>query len=206
MGRSREEAPREQQGYSPAEEAAAAAIAGLFLGAATVSIAAVAAILVPLAPTSVSSDAVVDAAENVAKMVLRDPPDVSGSGRGPAEDRAIVENLLHRGFYGVAAFRRLLSGKPLEDEGRFFDMHQQANDTRLKGARVNDAAADRWGSLLGWHHHGTARTHRPGHVDADRKNYDLTRLPPISTGGWPGTLPGCDCSPAAPYPGAPLLN
>jgi hypothetical protein len=197
---------RRTEPYSPEEIAAAAAIAAALLdGSATP--AAIAAILAPLLPAGIPSGSV--DVPGLSRIVLRDPPEgptPEGSGGGGLEDLARTENLLHRGFYGVAALRRLADGGSLAAEGKLFGMHQEANEARLKGARLNDAAAEKWGNLLGWHHAGTARTHRPGHEAADGKNFDVTRQPPASTGAWPAMLPFCDCTPRAPYPNGRLLN
>lgn len=209
MGRQRQpQQPSEvpQQQPPGASAAAAAEIAALLLagGATTTSVAAI------LLPFAAGGMAVADAINRIAEMVLEDPP-IFSSQAGQLERRASLENLLLRGFYGIAATRRLAVsedlGKALDKERGYFARHNEARQRNLEGARQADGARNLYGDLVSWNH-GATRTPeepRPNHVAADGKNWDMRRGIPVSTGALPGTLPHCTCAFGPPRAGAETL-
>ena len=172
----------------------------------------VTALLATLVPASLPAALRASVSASVATFVLRGNPKPSGSSGAVLAARR--ENLLRRGRYAIEAVKRL-SGAVLADEDGLsealsrervhFRRHLLASETRLWGARLNEAAASRWGPVLGWRHKGTSATHRPAHEKADGSNYLIDR-PPRSTGGLPATLPHCDCLPGPPIRGARLLR
>ncbi|MCL6437224.1 MAG: hypothetical protein K6T51_01325 [Rubrobacteraceae bacterium] len=163
--------------------------------------AALAALLAMLAPALSSDDA-----GFLAHLILKRPPKILRETQWGVQKRTYEQNLAYRAHYAAAAARRLASGESdRAREERFFAQHLAAEEARVKSARMAEAAADRWGPLLGWIHTNTAKTHRPSHIAADGANFDV-RYPPVSTGGLPGTLPHCDCIAGPPTPGARMLR
>lgn len=132
---------------------------------------------------------------------------------GKAERATRLENVLRRAYYAIAATKRIggatLGGKPLTEatkaERPHLQAHRRAGKERLAGAKMNDAASERWGDVLSWHHGPVTHASRHNHVAASGKNYRVSK-PPTSTEGLPGTLPGCGCTPSSPMPGAPLIG
>jgi hypothetical protein len=183
---------------------------GVVLPPSTTPLAAISALLLLLPGLSGASGASV--ANAAARLVALDPPalpEEAGVLRA-----ATLSNLSHRGHYAVAAFRRLAGSVARGDdlrqarrkEARFFAQHREAERMRTAGARLNDAAAERWGPILSWNDTGKAKTHRPSHLAADGKNYDVRR-PPRSTGGiLPGQAPNCDCVPGPPREGVEVMR
>lgn len=158
---------------------------------------------------------------DIAEMVLRDyPRDTGGSS---ALSEATRENIAYRALYGVSAIKRavsaLIGGQGQEESGiserlekwasaeaSYFEAHLSAASRREKGAAVIDAMVDLHGPVLGWHDTGRAHTHRPEHLRASGKNFDVRNGPPIETNGaWPGQAPGCDCVVVPPRQGAEIL-
>lgn len=203
--RRRAQQPPPQQPEGNADAVAAAAIAALILAPQPLTVPVMATALLPVMPGWILAlpELAADVAEGAAALTLADPPSLL-PGAGELELRASLENLLLRGFYAIAAVRRLSaavrgpSGTPRERlsraltaERRHLAAHMEARAKNLEGARSMDRARELYGNVLSWNH-GETRTPsdpRLDHVGADGKNFDVTRGPPVSTGAWPGVLP-----------------
>lgn len=192
---------------SATEEEVAFAIAQLLLDQieAPDKTAAVVAALHALGLFSEASEA--SRANEIAELVLRPLPAFSS---GTAESRAARDNALWRGEYAVAAAKRLSQAadteKALRTEESYFEAHLNAGKRRIAGARINDAAVERYGNVLSWHHTKGPVNAREHHLKADGANYDASGEPPHETGAWPGQLPNCGCVPGPPKAGARLLR
>lgn len=207
MGRTRE-TPK-QGSYTEQEILVAALVAQAVAEGASAGT--VAALLAPLLVATASTEGV---ALMAARLALgEDPPEPARPSAGEAERRAALDNLLFRAFYAVSALKRLAAAGTEGPDSLAFALarervhagaHVRASEARIRGARLNDAAAEKWGDTLGWAHTKVAQTHRPEHEAAHGKNFSVSN-PPLSTGGLPATLPGCDCVPRAPYPGAEMV-
>lgn len=194
------------------EEEIAAAIAAVLAGAVVLppGVAPVGAIAFLLRGLPGAPDASVSRA--VARLVAGDLPSLPG--RTGVLRRAYVDNLLYRAYYALTALRRVTGalgeGEELRDalskEAAYFEAHKAASKQRERGARLNDAAAERFGPLLSWVHLGTAKTHRPSHLSAHGKNYLVDRPPESTDGALPAMAPHCDCIAGPPIPGAELLR
>lgn len=108
-----------------------------------------------------------------------------------------------RARYILAAARRLATGEPIAAERRLFNAHLAAERRRQDAARAVDAAAARYGPILGWNSEKDERT-TPACREAHGQNFLAAKPPAI---GWPGTLHGgnCRCIPVAPWSQALLL-
>ena len=151
-----------------------------------------------------------------ASLVLRDLP--RRAGPGGALLAAHRDNLLYRAWYGVNAAKRVAASvldgegpvgerlrKALSAESPYFAAHKRASGKRTAGARLNDAAAERFGPILGWNHGSHGPNDRPHHVAANGLNFDV-RNPPKETEGLPATLTHCGCVPGPPRRGARMLR
>lgn len=211
--------PREPSSQSEAtEEEIAASIAlilagGIDLPSGATPLSAIAALLLLLPGFSqTSEDASV--ANAVARLVVDDAkPLPKLTETNTALRRAHIDNLVYRAHYAINATKRVAASVvegedlrgALRGEGRFLHQHLEANRVRAAGAKLNDAAAERWGPVLGWNHTGKAHTHRPNHVAADGANYRVDS-PPVSTDGMlPGMALHCDCIAGPPHPGGRML-
>lgn len=202
--RAQQQPPQQPEGN--ADAVAAAAIAALILAPQPLTVPVMATALLPVMPGWILAlpELAADVAEGAAALTLADPPSLL-PGAGELELRASLENLLLRGFYAIAAVRRLAqavrdpSGTPARErlskaltaERRHLTAHIDARAKNLEGARKTDRARELYGDVLSWNH-GETRTPsdpRLDHVSADGKNFDVTRGPPVSTGAWPGVLP-----------------
>lgn len=120
---------------------------------------------------------------------------------------------LYSALYAVNAARRLFRGREdfgaaLETERGYLALHRRAKEQRVKARRVADAMRDLYGDVLSWNW-GAARIPddpRPSHRAADKKNVDLSKGIPITTGALPGALAGCTCAFGPPIEGARALN
>lgn len=191
----------------------AAAIALILMGEASVpdSEDAIAALLALLAPTFLAPALRGGLSRETASLVLRDPlPPPGGGNVLLAASRA---EFTYRAAYGLAALGRLvetvIGGQGLsawrKSEAGYFTAHMDASETRLAGARLNDAAASRYGNVLSWNHGPNGPNDRPHHANAHGANFDATR-PPKETQGLPSMLPHCNCSPGPPRRGARMLR
>lgn len=108
-----------------------------------------------------------------------------------------------RAMYLLEAVRRLATGGSLAQERRYFDAHRKAEKARREAAKQVDAAAVRWGPVLGWRATMDSVT-TPECRAAHGHNFRAAVPPAI---GYPGTLHAgnCRCKPGAPFPGAKLL-
>lgn len=196
---------------APAEEDIALAIALILAGQAAQGVdpaVAVAAVL-RLLPDLGELD---DVSAPVSRLVLQAVPRERGGSE--AERRASRGNLSYRAHYAIEAVKRLArkvgSGESLADafkgERHHFRSHLEASADRVAGARMNDAAASRWGPVLSWVHTGRTHTHRPSHVAANGANYDIRRPPQQTEGMLPGQARHCDCVPGPPRQGARTLR
>lgn len=212
----------------------AAAIALLLASPApqATAVPAVAAALLPILPAFLlrTPEVAADVAEEAARMALGnlgpgslEPRFPSAKGIGKVERRARTENLLLRGFFAIAAVRRLaealrsnptpaIAGDPLTDalkaERRYLEAHNKARARNLEAAGRIDEAARLYGPLLSWNHGvaGTPADPRPHHLAADGKNFDIRSGPPVETGAWPSVLPGCTCVAGPPRQQAATLS
>ncbi len=218
MGRTRTSPPETQQAQEPHAEQAAligAVLAGTLVVPNPAE--AVAAILLSVAPAALltAPAAAASVAFGVASLIVQTPRNsgVRGSrltarGAGPASEGQLLREAAYKGFYALNALRRVAAAEDkaqqLRRERRFFGQQLEASRRRTAGAALNDAAAAIHGSVLSWVHTGRAKTHRPEHEAAHGANFRVD-APPASTGGLPATLPGCDCIPGPPIPGARML-
>lgn len=130
------------------------------------------------------------------------PPDVDVSPETAAHAMARTA-AARRAMYLLEAVRRLASGGSLADEKRFFDLHRKAEKARREAAKQVDAAAAKFGPVLGWRAVMDSRT-TPECKAAHGHNFRAAVPPAI---GYPGTLHAgnCRCLPGAPFPGAKML-
>jgi hypothetical protein len=209
VGRTRTRS-QQSQPQSSLEEEIAAAIALILAGQALpngVSMEAAIGRLLSVLPGALGADV----SGSVARLVVADKPGVL---RGSQATRATsIANLSYRAHYAIEAVKRVASkvsggqgvADALRTERTHLSQHIEASKTRMAGARLNDAAAERWGPVLSWNHTGTSHTHRPSHVRAHGANFDV-RNPPSSTDGMlPGMALHCDCVSGPPIDGARTL-
>lgn len=217
MGRRRQpsQQAQAQQQQSSLESQIAAAIALVLAGRAAPDVepAVVIASLLRLLPRVPETDEDGTVTSTVARLVVRHRPRLVERPAASAARRASTQNLSYRAHYAIEADKRVaervFSGEgvagALEGERRHFLQHLEANRARSAGAKLNDAAAERWGPLLSWNHPGKTDTHRPSHVAANGANYRID-APPVSTDGLlPGMALHCECVPGPPIQGARLL-
>lgn len=172
-------------------------------------------LIMGLFPLSISRPLRERLSDGVAQMVLRDAP--KPTGKGQAEMVALEKEYAYRAHYALQAQARLTrAAQGVEDgraerigraqaiEARYFDAHKEARDSRMKGARLNDAAAQIYGDVLSWHHGPLTPNDRENHVAAHGHNFRVSD-PPKQTFGLPATLPHCKCVPGPPRPSAPML-
>lgn len=209
-------ATRQPNQQSSAEEEIAGAIALLLAGSVAppsgVTLAAAIAALLARLPDLPETDEIGAVSRSVSRLVVRDRPILRGDSRGSVL-RAHTDNISYRAHYAIQAMRRVAenikNGDALRDalhkEARPFQQHLEANKRRLTAARQVQAATERWGPVLRWVHPGHTDTHRPSHVAANGANFRAD-VPPTSTGGFPGTLPNCECVAGAPNQGARMLS
>jgi hypothetical protein len=117
------------------------------------------------------------------------------------------EEALKRGWFGVNALRRIAVSEDhlgqLAKEKKHFQAHKQAQAKRRAVAAQVDAAAERYGSLLGWHS-VRGLTTEPECKQAHGKNFQANRPPSI---GYPGAVhPHCRCSVVAPWENGRMLR
>lgn len=200
---------------STAEEQIAATITlllagGLPLPEGTTLAAAVAALLLML-PDAPEAPVAEPVAEAVAGLVVRDQPPIPDA--PVATQKAYRQNVAFRAHYAVNAVRRVavdvVGGRSLAEsiaaERSNWQAHLDASETRLTGARLNDAAAERWGPELGWYDTGRATTHTHEHQMASGNNYRVD-IPPKETDGYlPAQRYKCDCVPGPPHENGRLL-
>lgn len=203
---------RQTQPQQANEPEIAAAIALILAGGVSVPsvTGAIAALLrmIPGMPDSGDGDVSVPVSRMVSRVTRGTGTPLDG------EVAVSASNLSYRAHYAIEAMKRVASdvsqGNTLKDalnaERINLTRHLEASETREAGARLNQAAAERWGPVLSWNHTGKSSTHRPSHVAANGANYDV-RNPPQSTEGLlPGQAPHCDCLAGPPIPGARMLT
>lgn len=202
--------PRQPQNSpSEATEAEIAAAIALILAGQVVVVSAVGAIaallaLIPDLPED-------DVSTPVARMVSRIGRDTPNALEGNL--RANASNLSYRAHYAIEATKRIAgkvkNGDALRDalsaERTYLRQHLEASEVRTNGAALNEAAARRFGPLLGWVHTGRTHTHRPSHVAANGANYRIDRPPQATEGMLPGQALHCDCVPGPPFPNGRML-
>lgn len=210
MGRTRTPPPDRELN---AEEAAV--IAAILSGSLSVSnpAEAVAAILLSAAPAALlaAPEVAASVAFGVASLIVQAPGrsgPPSARGVGPASRGQFLKETALKGFYAFAALRRVAlaedRAKAFTRERRYLSQQLEAARQRMAGAALNDAAAEKWGTVLSWRHGPNGPNDRPHHVAADGANYRVDR-PPLETEGLPGTLLHCDCTPGPPIKGARML-
>lgn len=127
--------------------------------------------------------------------------------RGIATLASRGEEALMRGWFGLNALKRLATAEDrraqLDTEKRYFKAHQDAQRKRRAVAAQVDAAAERYGPLLGWRAKMDERTTAECR-DAHGKNFKATKPPAI---GLPGTVHlHCRCEITEPYPNGRMIN
>jgi hypothetical protein len=195
-----------------AEEGIAAAIALILAGQATLpdGMAPAAAIALLLARLPGLLEEGVSAA--VAALVTG--PQIPKPTGSAAILAARASNISYRAHYAIGAAKRVAAGvgegksiaEAVRAERKYLRQHLEASRTRLAGARLNEAAAERWGPILSWNHTGRTETHRPSHVAADGANYRMGSAPAATGGMLPGQAPNCDCIPGPPIPNGRMLT
>jgi hypothetical protein len=217
--------PNERSQPQPQNAEVAAAVAALLLAPQPPSVPLVAAALLPALPGWILAlpELAAEVAEEAAKAMLGTPlPAPPEPSDGTLVARAKLENLLLRAYYGLSAARRLAQAvrgpsdtsarerlrKALRAESSYLSAHQSARKRNLEAASRMDAAVERHGPVLGWFHGvaGQPADPRPNHVAADGASFDTRRGPPVSTGAWPSSLPGCTCRAGPPRAGARMLT
>lgn len=123
--------------------------------------------------------------------------------RGIASLVSLGEEALKRGWFAVNAIKRLAKSEnpreQLKTERVYFDAHKKAQAKRKAVSDQIDAAAARYGPVLGWRAQMDPRTTAECR-QANGKNFRADRRPSI---GYPGTVhPNCRCEITAPYPNA----
>lgn len=108
-----------------------------------------------------------------------------------------------RAMYILAGCRRLAGGGTADTEKRLYGAHLAAERRRAKAADAVDAAAAKYGPVLGWWATRDDRT-TPACFAAHGSNFSAL-VPPAM--GWPGTIHAgqCRCKPVAPWPGGDML-
>lgn len=205
--------PLPQQSQQHSEEEIAAAIALVLAGDTSVLPAGVAPLAAIAALLGLLSGAPGDSVRDAAvRLIVEDTrPDINETG---ALGGAHITNLVYSAHYAINAMRRLQASvsegedlrEALATEGRYLQQHRQAKEARVAGARINQAAVERWGPILGWHHTNKAETHRPSHVAAHGANYRPDAPPRSTEGMLPGMALHCDCVPGPPQPNARILD
>jgi len=210
--------PPQQPDDALDDTALAVAVAALLSGAtAAVAAAGVAAMIAALKLRFKLSSAAWQALGAVLSMVTEKPHPVAGAG-GQASAQVSRLNAARRAQYVLAATRRVLTavkeagakgGSPgtalrdaLATERGYYQLHLAAMANRAAAAAETDAAAAKYGDLLGWKSVLDSRTSAECRA-AHGKNYLASRMPDI---GFPGAVhPSCRCLPSAPWPGGKLL-
>jgi hypothetical protein len=210
--------PPPQQDTALDDTALAVALAALLAGGTAVAAAGgVAAVIAALKLRFALSAAAWSALGSVLSMVTEKPHPVAGAG-GQASAQASRLNAARRAQYVLAATRRVLVAAretrakggsvpgaiagALATERQYYQLHLAAMANRAEAAAVTDAAAAKYGDLLGWLAKNDARTSAECRA-ASGKNYYASHMPDI---GLPGAVhPHCRCRPVAPWPGGKLL-
>jgi hypothetical protein len=207
--------------YTPEEQRVAAEIAGLLLaGGGVAAASAVAPLLLPLLPTALLANPTLsaDVTAATARQVVAGPIGAPRPGEGPLgllERTSMAEALLYRGFYAVAALRRIVAGAldspeamraAVDLETHYFAAHTEARHKWITGARQTDSARDMYGVVVGWYHLNPTEDPRPDHMEAHGNNFRAdVPTPPASTGVWPGVLLHCGCVAGPPWRDGNLL-
>lgn len=90
-----------------------------------------------------------------------------------------------------------------ERERRYLEQHRQAQANRARSAAEVDAAAERWGEVLGWRSVRDARTTWDC-LRLHGKNFHVADPP---GGRYPGSAhTRCRCTPGPPWPGARIVG
>lgn len=110
------------------------------------------------------------------------------------------EEALKRGWFAVNSLKRLIAADDrraqLGSEKRYFKAHTDAQAKRKAISGQVDAAAERYGPVLGWRAQMDERTTSECR-SANGRNFRADRRPTI---GYPGTVhPHCRCEITAPY-------
>lgn len=123
--------------------------------------------------------------------------------RGIASLISRGEEAVKRGWFGVNALKRIATNEDpraqLEKEKTYFQAHKAAQEKRRAVSAQVDAAAARYGPVLGWRAKMDSRTTAECRA-AHGRNFSALRPPAI---GLPGTVhPHCRCETVEPYPNA----
>lgn len=127
--------------------------------------------------------------------------------RGFASLTSLAEEALMRGFFAINAIKRIAGAEDkraqLANERTYFDAHKKAQKRRRAVMEQVDAAASRYGPVLGWRAQVDSRT--TGECrQANGKNFRADRPPSI---GYPGTVhPHCRCEITAPHTSGRMLD
>lgn len=209
--------PEEPQA-PPEESAFVEVVAGLLVVGASVA-ATQAAVAAAMAPLALTGKAVGGAVVLAAREALRGFPRPFGDGvvprmptRAPTTAGEVTRRRerYYRAAYVVNAAKRVHRGMrsgqsvqvALRAELVNWKRHLEAVQNRRERATQVDAAAARFGALLGWGAVMDARTSADCR-QANGKNFNAGTKPAI---GYPGTVhPHCRCVPRAPWEGGAML-
>lgn len=110
-----------------------------------------------------------------------------------------------RAMYLLAASRRLAAGGSTAAERALYGAHLAAEERRHEAAARVDAAAKRWGPVLGW---WSERDDRTTALCRAAHGTNFSALAPPAGVGWPGTIHAgqCRCKPVAPWSQAQMLG
>jgi hypothetical protein len=177
-------------------------------------IAAVAAVLAAGPPLLLAVQAISAAVKKPAKLILGALTVMKykpGKKTAPAGEDIVSaahrKNRLYRAAYLLNAATRLASADDfkaaLEREKKLFAAHLEASKRRIEAAKKSQAAADRYGPVLGWGGILDDRT-TPDCRWLIGKNYQATKPP---GGLHPGARHArCRCFPVPPHPGKPVIT
>lgn len=124
---------------------------------------------------------------------------------GPGAAQMIQRGAVgRRAMYMLAAVRRLAKGGSPKAERALYRAHLAAEKRRRDAGEAVDAAARKYGPVLGWWSERDERT-TPACFAAHGANFSAQHPPAM---GWPGTIHAgqCRCKPVAPWPGGDLLE
>ncbi len=129
------------------------------------------------------------------------PAPTPGLGASKAMQRGMISR---RAMYMLAAARRLTEGASIAAERRLFRAHLAAERRRKGAAERVEAAAAKYGPVLGWWSQRDERT-TPACFAAHGSNFSALHPPAM---GWPGTIHAgnCRCKPVAPWPQGDFLD
>lgn len=154
-----------------------------------------------LAPAGIPATAVVGIISLIGEAKLWFASPSADPGALHTMERGVVSR---RAMYLLAGSRRLATGGSAAAERALFGAHLAAERRRFEAGRAIDAAAAKYGPVLGWWSQRDERT-TPACFAAHGSNFSALTPPAM---GWPGTIHAgqCRCRPVKPWPGGDFLD